>query len=165
MTSKKGARERSMDAYVGQEGARGKGARDRLVEAFVEEDGLMEIPSRCPVSGGRLYVSELTCEESGVVIRGKFRLPQGAELDEEKQAFLRVFLRARGVISTVEKELGISYPTVRARLDALLSEMGLAPIKDDAMARRNEKRRQVLKDLEDGKLTPEQAKKKLRGIK
>ena len=85
--------------------------------------------------------------------------------DEEKQAFLKVFLRARGVISTVEKEMGISYPTVRARLDSLLSEMGLSPIKDDGMAKRNEKKRQILKDLEDGKLTAEQAKKKMRGLK
>jgi hypothetical protein len=158
-----------------------KRTRKRLIEEFMDSDGpgkpegpsrksakdggFFEIPSRCPVSGGEMYVSELTCEESGVVVRGKFRLPKQAALDEEKQAFLKVFLRARGVISTVEKEMGISYPTVRARLDSLLSEMGLSPIKDDGMAKRNEKKRQILKDLEDGKLTAEQAKKKMRGLK
>jgi hypothetical protein len=133
----------------------------------VESNGLLEIPVRCPVSGGELYVSELTCEESGVVIRGKFKLPQHAQLDEDKQAFLQVFLKARGVISNVEKELGISYPTVRARLDSLLREMGLAPAdggKKNEQANAQKKRR-VLQDLEEGKITPEQAKKKLRGIK
>jgi hypothetical protein len=144
-----------------------KAARKKVVEESTDakDGGFFDIPSRCPVSGGEMYVSELTCEESGVVVRGKFRLPKQAALDEEKQAFLKVFLRARGVISTVEKELGISYPTVRARLDSLLSEMGLSPIKDDGMAKRNEKKRQILKDLEDGKLTAEQAKKKMRGLK
>lgn len=151
---------------------RPKGAFAEVREVFAEPDGspeerngFLEIPAKCPLSGGELYVSELTCEESGVVIRGRFRLPEQAVLDEDKQAFLRVFLRARGVISTVEKELGISYPTVRARLDSLLAEMGLSPIKDDAMAKRNEKKRQIIKDLEEGRLTAEQAKKKLRAIK
>ena len=145
--------------------------RERLKNEVAEVDqkpngdGYLEIPSRCPVSGGELYVSELTCEESGVVIRGKFRLPEQTKLDMEKQAFLKVFLRARGVISTVEKEMGVSYPTVRARLDNLLSELGLAPIKDDAIAKRNEKKRQILLELEAGKLTPDQAKKKLKALK
>ncbi len=147
-------------------------ASKRLKDAYTEvklesPNGYLEIPARCPVSGGELYVSELTCEESGVTIRGKFRIPEQAALDEDKQAFLKVFLRARGVISTVEKEMGISYPTVRARLDGLLSELNLAPIKEDLKKKEKdaEKKRQVLKDLEDGKLTPEQAKKKLRGLK
>ena len=122
-------------------------------------DDYMEIPRKCPLSGGELYVSELTCEESGVVIRGKFRLPQGATLDEDQQ----VFLRARGVISSVEKELGISYPTVRGRLDSLLDSMGLAPLKVDQ--KRQEKKRQILKELEEGKLTAAEAKKKMRGLR
>jgi hypothetical protein len=149
-------------------------SRKKLTEAYVAngkeeagEKGLYEIPARCPVSGGELYISELTCEESGVVIRGKFRIPEQAALDEEKQNFLKVFLKARGVISTVEKEMGISYPTVRARLDALLEDMGLAPTQEDANRRKkiDEKKKQVLKDLEDGKLTAEQAKKKLKALR
>lgn len=126
-----------------------------------------EIPAQCPVSGGELYVSELTCEESGVVIRGKFNLPQSANLDEDERKFLKVFLRARGVISTVEKEMGMSYPTVRAKLDALLDAMNLAPIKTDdkKRARDAEKKRKILKDLEEGKLTPAEAKEKMRGLK
>ena len=145
----------------------------KVKEGFVAHEegqsmnGYQEIPAKCPISGGELYVSELTCEESGVTIRGNFRIPEQAALDEDKQAFLKVFLRARGVISTVEKEMGISYPTVRARLDGLLSELNLAPIKEDLAKRKrvDEKKQQILKDLEDGKLSPEQAKKKLRGLK
>lgn len=126
-----------------------------------------EIPAQCPVSGGELYVSELTCEESGVVIRGKFELPQSASLGEDEREFLKVFLSARGVISTVEKKLGISYPTVRAKLDSLLESMKLEPIKTDEKKRSKdaEKKRKILKDLEEGKLTPAEAKKKMRGLK
>lgn len=131
------------------------------------EDKMHDMPTKCPITGGELYVSELSCEESGVVIKGKFRLPQNVTLDEDQQSFLKVFLRARGVITTVEKELGISYPTVRARLDTLLDSMGLAPIKEDLKKKEKDaaKKRQVLKDLEDGKITVGEAKKKMRGLK
>ena len=129
-------------------------------------EDLHDLPTQCPVSGGELYVSELTCEGSGVVIRGKFKLPQSASLDEDERKFLKVFLRARGVISTVEKEMGMSYPTVRAKLDSLLCAMNLAPIKSDEKKRSKnaEKKRKILKDLEEGKLTPAEAKKKMRGL-
>ena len=48
---------------------------------------LPDIPTECPVSGKPLHVTELTCEESGVVIRGKFRLPDGAEMPDEQRKF------------------------------------------------------------------------------
>jgi len=121
-----------------------------------------EIPLQCPISGDELVVSELKSESSGITIRGTFEVPRIARLSPEQRAFLEVFLRARGVISTVEKELGISYPTVRARLDALLEALKLTPIKDvrkDTAAIK----RKILDDLEEGKITPEEAKAKLRG--
>ena len=130
-------------------------------------EDLHDLPTQCPVSGGELYVSELTCEDSGVVIRGKFRMPASAGLDNDEKAFLKVFLRARGVISTVEKELGMSYPTARAKLDRLLAAMNLVPIKDDDKKRHRaaERKRKILKDLEEGTITAAEAKKKLRGQK
>ena len=139
-------------------------------EEHEHKNGYLEIPTKCPVSGGELYVSELTCEETGVTIRGKFKIPQSAALDEEKQEFLSVVLRARGVIATVEKELGISYPTVRARLDSLLEELDLSPIKEDAvmMNRKKkmaERREAILQQLEDGEITPEKAKAMLKRVK
>ena len=133
-------------------------------------DELPDIPTECPVSGKPLHVTELTCEESGVVIRGKFRLPEGAEMPDEQRKFLSVFIRARGVISTVERELGLSYPTVRTKLDKLLDAMNLSPIKEDAKKSDDKKKtaakkRKILKDLEDEKITAAQAKKKLQGLK
>lgn len=133
-------------------------------------DELPDIPTECPVSGKPLHVTELTCEESGVVIRGKFRLPEGAEMPDEQRKFLSVFIRARGVISTVERELGLSYPTVRTKLDNLLKAMNLAPIKEDVKKSDDKKKmaakkRKILKDLEDEKITAAQAKKKLQGLK
>ena len=78
------------------------------------------IPHKDPVSGGELFISELTSEETGITIRGNFEIPRYAKLDTEQLDFLEVFLRCRGMLNGVERELGISYPTARARLDTLL---------------------------------------------
>lgn len=122
-----------------------------------------KIPSKCPITGEQLYVSELTSADTGVVIRGRFDVPTTAGLDEEQAHFLEVFLRARGVISTMEKELNLSYPTVRSRVDAMLVALGLEAYKpdrrDDAKA---EEKRRILQDLEEGKITAQEAKDKIK---
>lgn len=124
---------------------------------------LLAIPKVCPVTGESLYVSELTSAKSEVVIRGKFALPEQDELSEEMQDFLVVFLRARGVISTMEKELGISYPTVRNKIDALLEAMKLEPFKHDKKSEaKAEDRAKILKQLEDGEISAAEAKEMLK---
>ncbi len=132
----------------------------------MQNDELYDIPPKCPITGGPLYISELTNEESGTTIRGKFRIPKTAMVDQEQQQFLEVFLRSRGVISTVEKELGISYPTVRARLDSLLESLELPPLKEDKQTKKRAKdaeaKRRILEMLEEGKITASEAKAKMR---
>ena len=130
----------------------------------MDEKELHDIPTNCPVSGGALYVSELTSAKSGITIRGKFKLPEVSRLNSEQRDFLEVFLRSRGVISTVEKELNLSYPTVRARLDNMLEAMGLAPYKESTRSKVKspEDRRLILDELEKGNITPAEAKARLR---
>jgi hypothetical protein len=124
---------------------------------------LHNIPARCPITGEEVYVSEVTSAESGVTIRGQFGVPKIARLPEEHREFLETFIRARGVISTVEKELGISYPTVRSKLDALLEALEMKPIKEDRRKTKTaDERRKILKDLEDGRISADEAKAKLR---
>jgi hypothetical protein len=131
----------------------------------MEKTKLLPIPPKDPVSGGELYISELACEESGVTLRGKFEVPKYAKLDAEQARFLETFLRCRGMLNSVERELGISYPTVRSRLDALLEALDLPPVKEEAGAKKPKMvdRRKILDQLERGEITPEEAKSKLRG--
>jgi hypothetical protein len=122
------------------------------------------IPSRDPVSGGELYISELASEDSGITIRGKFEIPRYAKLDAEQQRFLETFLRCRGMLSSMEREMNMSYPTLRSRLDALLASLGLEPVKDQKAEKNNsEKKTKILDELERGEITAEEAKAKLRG--
>jgi len=131
----------------------------------MDDKELHDIPTSCPVTDGPLYVSELTSVKSGITIRGKFKLPEISRLNKEQRDFLEVFLRSRGVISTVEKELNLSYPTVRARLDTMLEAMGLVPYKESTRAKPKspEDRRLILDQLEQGVITPEEAKARLKG--
>lgn len=113
--------------------------------------------SRCPVCESGMVVSELKCERCGTCVRGRFEVPELCRLPDELYEFTLVFVRNRGVIREVEKELGISYPTVRARLDSVISALGFdAPRpevdKDD-----------VIRRLEAGEISPEDAERLLRG--
>ncbi len=131
----------------------------------MSEEKFLKIPHRDPVSGGRLYISELTSEDGAVQIRGKFDVPLYSRLDKDQAEFLEAFLRCRGMISCVERELGLSYPTVRAKLDALLAALELAPAKEETAktAVRKNLQTAILDELESGKITAQEAKEKLRG--
>lgn len=132
------------------------------------------MPSVDPISGHPLRVTELTCEESGVVIRGNFALSRWQRLTPEQEHFLETFLRCRGMISSVERELGLSYPTVRNRLDALLEALGLAPVreerpkddrgKEEKPKKNGARKREILDQLERGEISAQEAKERLREV-
>lgn len=120
----------------------------------------LEIPLACPMTGEPLHITELQNKSGTVTIRGEFAVPKTVQLSEEHQKFMEAFLRARGILSTLEQELNLSYPTVRARLDDLLEAMELTPFKEskkDAAASRK-----VLDELEKGTITAEEAKDRLK---
>ena len=112
---------------------------------------------KCPSCDSNLTVSQLRCPKCEITIEGEFSPPALLKLTGAQIDFVEVFVKNRGVIRDVERELGVSYPTVRARLDDVIAALGYqartAPESNDAAARR----RSVLADLKDGKLTPEQA--------
>ena len=108
------------------------------------------VASSCPVCGGELAVRALSCESCESELRGRFSLPRLAQLPNELQDVVEVFLRCRGNIKEVERELGISYPTVSKKLDAinlLLTAMGS---QDSVKAR-------ILRQLDAGELTVQEA--------
>jgi hypothetical protein len=120
------------------------------------------IPSPCPVCGEEPLVTRLDCDACGTRVEGRFRLGRFARLSAEQLAFLDAFVRNRGIIKDVEADLGISYPTVRARLDDVIRAMGYPahpdlPERADAAA----DRRRILEALRDGRLTPEEAARRL----
>lgn len=130
---------------------------------IIMANNLHPMPARDPVSGGELYVSELASDESGITIRGRFAVSRFARLDAEQTHFLETFLRCRGTINAVEKELGISYPTVKARLDSLLGALGLSPVVDEKPKITPDAKRAIIEQLEKGEITADEAKARMRG--
>ncbi len=77
----------------------------------------------CPSCSGPLEIRELYCPRCDLLLRGRFDRGAAeplARLDPEQLAFLRLFVTSRGNLSDVERTLGVSYPTVRAKLDDLI---------------------------------------------
>jgi len=79
---------------------------------------------RCPVCGDVMHITKLECDSCNTIIESKFDICRFCQLPKEQKTFLEVFIKNRGSIKDVERELGISYPTVRAKLDAVIESMG-----------------------------------------
>jgi hypothetical protein len=117
--------------------------------------------SGCPSCGGALQVRELSCPVCEIAVRGNFPRCEFCALPAQQLRFLRLFVSRRGNLREVERELGVSYPTVRARLDDLLRALGY-PVSRASAADRQERRRQILDNLKSGEMSPEQAARALR---
>jgi len=85
-----------------------------------------DVISTCPVCEGELTISRLHCRSCGTALEGEFGVGRFGRLSKEQMALLESFLRSRGNLKEMERELGISYPTVRGRVDALVRALGLA---------------------------------------
>jgi hypothetical protein len=97
-------------------------------------------------------------------VTGRYRASRFSRLTPDQLGFLEAFLRSRGNIRKMERELGISYPTVRSRLNALLAALGFAvgPEEDEEAIQR--RRKEILDRLEAGTLAPEEAARLLRQL-
>ncbi len=82
-------------------------------------------PSNCPVCNHRLATTRLTCPECSTELSGAFASCEFCVLTDEDRDVLRVFLASRGNMKDLERHLGVSYPTARARFDLLLSKLGI----------------------------------------
>jgi len=91
-----------------------------------------DVISTCPVCEGELLISRLHCRSCGTALEGEFGVGRFGRLSREQLALLESFLRARGNLKEMERELGISYPTVRGRVDALVRALGLGDGTADA---------------------------------
>ncbi len=84
-------------------------------------------PRDCPVCGERLALTRLGCRACGTELSGEFESCEFCSISPDDREVLRVFLASRGNMKELERHLGVSYPTARARFDALLARLGLAP--------------------------------------
>jgi hypothetical protein len=129
-----------------------------------------DVIATCPVCAGDLGVTRLHCRACGTTLEGDFSVGRFARLDRDQMALLESFLRSRGNLREMERELSISYPTVRNRVETLVRTLGLgdetpaaAPEPDDRAARLDE-RQAILERLARGEITAEDAAGAIRGL-
>lgn len=87
----------------------------------------MEVIGRCPVCQGKLSVSKLQCDHCHIEITGDFEQSRFSYLNQSELHFVELFLANQGNIKVMERELEISYPTVKKQLDVILKKLGITP--------------------------------------
>ena len=128
---------------------------------------MRKILEACPTCGAPLQVTRLQCPICKTAIEGKYEPCTFCTLSPDSLTFVETFVKCRGNIKEMERELGISYPTVRSRLNAVIRELGyeveVEPeiSEDELLARRQE----ILDRLEKGEINPSEATKRLAELK
>lgn len=111
----------------------------------------LKLPASCPLCGELINVTRIKCTGCGSEINGSFKTGGLTTLPVEYQKFITVFLRHRGNIKQVEKELGISYPTINKMLDSINN------ILKGTAAERPLSRREILDSIDKGEMSVKDA--------
>ena len=137
---------------------------------------MQKLFNQCPACGSQLVITECKCPACQLQMRGEFQSGQLSSLSDETLTFIKVFLTARGNLTEVERVLGISYPTIRNKLDEINSILNrnsdtiIIPEKtagntaDKKAASVEDIRKDILQQVSDGRLSPAEAVQKLKDL-
>lgn len=114
--------------------------------------------NKCPNCGDQMVITSYRCNSCYTEVSGEFEIDNFSRLDKEDKDFIELFLQKRGSIKDVGEEIGISYPTVRNRIDKIVAKLGG---KIDKKTRRID----ILNMLDNGEISPEEARDLLKEIK
>jgi hypothetical protein len=109
--------------------------------------------------GAALTVERVKVMDKDIAIEGSFDLPPLAQLTLEDQTFITAFVRSHGSIKEMEQQFGISYPTVKNRLNTISRLLEFVEINPPAS------RNEVLEELDRGRITVDEAVQKMRGAR
>ncbi|HKM30431.1 MAG TPA: DUF2089 domain-containing protein [Bacilli bacterium] len=113
-----------------------------------------EVISKCPICGDELAITRLHCDSCGIEISGEFSLSKLAKLSKEQLTFIEIFLKNQGSIKSVEKDMNISYPTVKKLLNEILTVLGYDKLEED---KTSTQRQEILDKLANKEITFEAA--------
>ncbi|MDO9490889.1 DUF2089 domain-containing protein [Acetobacterium sp.] len=124
-------------------------------------------PGRCPICSEKLSITKLNCPKCATTIEGHFEPCEFCRLPDEDLNFIKIFIKCRGNIKDVEKELGISYPTVRGKLDTVIRGLGYeVPSKELIKENENKTaaRNEILDQLSNGEITSKEATERIKNL-
>ena len=126
---------------------------------------MQQLPTICPYCSGEITVTEIYCRQCDMTSRSRFTpgpvaefaeaqlvvLRRFARLTPEQLDLLEAFVRCEGKLNRLQEEVGMSYPTLRSRMNDMLRAMGFTPQEQDKGQKIE--RRQILEDLAAGKIS------------
>ena len=124
---------------------------------------MRKVLEHCPSCGGELEVTRMSCTECDTVIQGHYTLCRFCSLSPTQTRLLEVFVQTRGNVKEMERELGISYWTIRKQIDALILALGLEVPREsmvDIEVRQNE----ILQALERGEIDGTEAIERIQSL-
>ncbi len=113
--------------------------------------------NKCPNCGDQMVITSYRCNNCYTEVHGEFEVDSFSRLDKEDKEFIELFLQKRGSIKDVGEEIGISYPTVRNRIDKIVAKLG-------GKVDKKSHRIDILNMLDNGEITTEKAKELLEEI-
>ena len=123
------------------------------------------LPNNCPICQGKVVVTRFFCPDCQTSVEGSF-LPRQSpfqNLNSEQMNFLLTFIRSEGRLNRMEEVLGLSYPTLKNRLNDVIMALGFLPEKEIPFKPSDSQRKHILDDLENGRIDSEQALRYLQG--
>ncbi len=117
---------------------------------------------KCPVCGDTLSVARLHCRTCDSTLEGQFSLGRFYQLSPQQLAFVETFIRCEGKLTRLQEELGMSYPTARARLTEAIRALGYE-VREEPEPVSDEERKTILGQLAAGELSSEAAVELLKG--
>jgi hypothetical protein len=137
---------------------------------------MQKLFNQCPACGGQLVITECKCPACQLQMRGEFQSGQLSTLSDDELTFIKVFLTARGNLTEVERVLGISYPTIRNKLDEINNALNRTNDVNEIRQKKlsntletnptsiEDTRKDILQQVADGRLSPTEAVQKLREV-
>lgn len=118
---------------------------------------MLSLPSKCPICGGEVMVTKISCRECEVTIDGRFSGGPLSQLSSEQIQFVETFVRYEGKLTHMEDELNLSYPTIRNRLHEVIRALGYEPGGEAPAGLSDRERSQILEDLDQGRISSKEA--------
>lgn len=133
---------------------------------------MRDLIEQCPACGGELIVTQQSCNNCETVILGRFKPNIFSRLSPENLKFLELFVKNRGNVKDMEREMEWSYWAIRSRLNEIIVELGFEtdagedalPAKQKAESLADERQR-ILAQLESGELSAGEAAARLAELK